>query len=254
MKAVIIEDEKPAARLLSNMLMELRPEWEIELIEGSIEAACAWFEQNPHPDLIFLDIQLSDGNSFMFIEQAHPQSVIIFTTAYDEYALNAFSVNSVDYLLKPFKLDRLNDAIVKYEKLIAAGNNTNVSSILDALKQVSVKEKRYRSRFLISGYKDMSTLEVADVSYFYLQNKITFAVTFAGKEFVINESLDKLMEQLDPDSFFRANRQTILNIRSIVKIEPWFGGKISITTNPPSQGKIIISRERVSLFKLWLNY
>lgn len=254
MRVAIIEDEQPAARLLSNMLHKLRPQWDIIPIEGSIEAACAWFEKNEHPDLLFLDIQLSDGNSFLFIEQAHPKSVIIFTTAYDDYALNAFSVNSIDYLLKPIKIERLNDAIVKYEKLIDAGHTTNVSDIVDAFRQVSTCEKKYRTRFLISGYQNTVTLNVSDVSYFYLLNKITFAVTFDGKEFIIDISLDKLMAQLDPDLFFRANRQTILSIKSVAKIEPWFGGKIVITTKPEAQNKIVISRERVSLLKLWLNY
>lgn len=255
MKAAIIEDEKPAARLLLKMLKELRPQWDIELIEGSIEAACDWFVKNTHPDLIFLDIQLADGNSFLFIEQAKPKSVIIFTTAYDEYALNAFAVNSIDYILKPIKSERLNEAVVKYEKLVQSGIYADSSVIADVLKSMSDKqEKKYRSRFLIEDYNGMLTLDVADISYIYLQNKITFAVTFSGKEYVINDSLDKLVEQLDPDMFFRANRQTILTVKSIAKIESWFGGKISITTNPPSTNRIIISRERVSQFKLWLNY
>lgn len=255
MKVAIIEDEKPAARLLLKMLEELRPQWDIELIEGSIESACDWFAKNTHPDLLFLDIQLADGNSFMFIEQAKPKSVIIFTTAYDEYALNAFSVNSIDYILKPIKQERLNDAISKYENLVASDVRTDTSTIVDTLKSMSnMSEKKYRTRFLVEDYKEMVTLDVSEVSYIYLQNKITFAVTFSGKEYVLNDSLDKLIEQLNPDIFFRANRQTILNVKSIAKIESWFGGKISITTNPPSANKIIISRERVSQFKLWLNY
>ncbi|MGM9806371.1 MAG: LytR/AlgR family response regulator transcription factor [Candidatus Aphodosoma sp.] len=254
MRVAIIEDEQPAARLLGSMLKKLRPQWEILQIEGSIEAACAWFELNAHPDLLFLDIQLSDGNSFLFIERTRPSSVIIFTTAYDEYALNAFSVNSIDYLLKPIKIERLGDAIMKYEKLVDSGHRTNVSDIVDALQQVASKEKRYRTRFLISGYQDTVTLNVADVSYFYLQDKITFVVTSDGREFVLDISLDKLMGQLDPDKFFRANRQTILSIGAIAKIEPWFGGKIVITTKPEAQNKIVVSRERVSLFKVWLNY
>lgn len=254
MRVAIIEDERPAARLLCNMLQRLRPAWEVIQIDGSIEAATAWFENNPHPDLLFLDIQLSDGNSFFFIEQAHPQSTIIFTTAYDEYALNAFSVNSIDYILKPIKIERLGEALDKYEQLTGLGNKTNVSDIIDALSQISSHEKKYRTRFLITGYKDAVTLDVSDISYFYLQNKITFVVTFDAKEYVIDISLDKLMEQLDPDVFFRANRQTILSVKSIDKMESWFGGKILITTKPASTNQIVISRERVSMLKVWLNY
>lgn len=254
MKAVIIEDERPAARLLGSMLGELRPDWDIEILEGSIEAACGWFEENVHPDLIFLDIQLSDGNSFLFLEQARPESVIIFTTAYDEFALNAFAVNSIDYILKPIRRERLEEALRKYEGLTAVRRGGNVGEIVEALRQAYSAEKRFRTRFLISGYRDLTTLEVEDISYFYLQNKITFAVTFDGREFVIDVSLDKLIEQLDPDRFFRANRQTIISIRSIAKIEPWFGGKVLIHTNPESAQQIVISRERVSLLKIWLNY
>lgn len=255
MKAVIIEDEKPAARLLSNMLHKLRPYWEIETIPGSIEAACDWFAAREHPDIIFLDINLSDGNSFLFIEQAKPQGAIIFTTAYDEYALRAFTVNSIDYLLKPIKRERLEEAIVKYERLINTNRNaTSTDDILMALRQITTPGKKYRTRFLIDGFKDNVTLDVADIAYFYLINKITMAVTTDSHEYVIDVSLDKLMEQLDPDQFFRANRQTIINIHSVAKIEPWFGGKIIVETKPRSAQQITISRERVSLFKVWLNY
>lgn len=254
MKAVIIEDEKPAARLLHSMLQQLRPEWKIEFVDGSIQAACEWFGQNPHPDIIFLDIQLSDGNSFLFLEQAKPQSLIIFTTAYDEYALNAFSVNSIDYILKPIKQERLEEAIVKFEGIAGKENYNDVENIVDALKQMYSNEKKYRTRFLISGFKGFTKLEVDDIAYFYLENKIVFAVTFAGTEHIIDISLDKLIEQLNPDQFFRANRQTIINIRSIDKIDHWFGGKALVVTQPKSKTQIIVSRERVSLLKIWLNY
>ena len=187
-KAAIIEDEIPAGRLLHKMLSGLRPAWDIVVLPGSIEGSVKWFQDHPHPDIIFLDIQLTDGISFAFIEQAHPESMIIFTTAYDEYAIRAFTVNSIDYLLKP---------------ITARYGNTTISNqsneLLNLLKNISNPEKKYRTRFLISGDEKLYTLQVEDIAYFYSENKITFAVTKEGKEHIIDLSLDKLSEQLNPD-------------------------------------------------------
>lgn len=247
---VIIEDEIPAARLLHSMIKNIRSEWNIAIIDGNIENAVKWFSENPHPDIIFLDIQLSDGNSFVFIDRAKPQSTIIFTTAYDEYAVKAFSVNSIDYLLKPIKRERLEDAIIKYETLTSKNGN-----YLDVIKECLMpKEKRYRTRFLVSGIDKLWTLEVDDISYFYSENKITYGVTFSGVEHTIDISLDRLTEQLNPDSFFRANRQTIISVKSIKKIEPYFNGKIIVLVSPASKEKIVVSREKMTQFKIWLNY
>ena len=148
---VIIEDEVPAARLLHSMVSRLRPEWNISVLPGRVDEAVAWFASHPHPDLIFLDIQLADGNSFDFLSAAHPSSIIIFTTAYDQYAVRAFTVNSIDYILKPVDEQRLLDAIGKYETLQSTGNTlpeNYLNTLLDALKP---QEKQYRTRFLISG-------------------------------------------------------------------------------------------------------
>lgn len=254
MKTAIIDDEKPAVRLLSNMISKLRPDWEIIQIPGSVEAATDWFANNPHPDIIFLDIQLSDGNSFIFVEQAKPSSIIIFTTSYDEYAVRAFSVNSIDYLLKPIAPDRLLAAIEKYEHLSKGQTDVQNFNILETLKSISTGDKKYRTRFLINGYERMTTLQVADISYFYSMNKITFAVTRDNQEHIIDLSLDKLIEQLNPDEFFRTNRQTIVNINAIVKIEPYFQGKIIVYTKPSSKEKIVVSREKATSLKNWLNY
>ena len=226
--AVIIEDEIPAARRLNNTLNELRPEWQITVLPGSVKKSVEWFAENPHPDLVFLDIQLTDGISFTFIEQAQPESTIIFTTAYDEYAIRAFTVNSIDYLLKPIDNIRLEEAIVKFEHLT--------------------------TRFLISGDDKLFTLQVEDIAYFYSENKITFAVTKQNREFIIDLSLDKLMEQLDPDVFFRSNRQTVVSINAIVKVESYFLGKAILHVKPPFKDKIIVSRDKIAPLKLWLNY
>lgn len=180
-KAAIIEDEIPAGRLLHKMLSGLRPDWDIVVLPGSIEGSVKWFQEHPHPDIIFLDIQLTDGISFTFIEQAQPESMIIFTTAYDEYAIRAFTVNSIDYLLKPINRERLAEAIEKFERLTARYGNTTLSNpsneLLNLLKNISNPEKKYRTRFLISGDEKLYTLQVEDIAYFYSENKITFAVT-----------------------------------------------------------------------------
>lgn len=256
-RVAIIEDEYPAARLLSSMISEIRPNWEVIMLPGSIEESVRWFEENIHPDILFLDIQLTDGISFHFIEKAKPKSMIIFTTAYDEYALRAFTVNSIDYLLKPIHKERLKDAILKFERLsnglIQEMNRLiNVNDLLQIL--AGSEEKKYRTRFLISGGKRFYTLQVSDIAYFYSEEKITFAVTKDRKTHVIDFPLNKLEEQLDRKLFFRANRQFLLSADSIRNIEPYFNGKMIIEVSPPYDGLIQVSREKISSLKMWLNF
>lgn len=254
LNVIIIEDEIPAARLLNSIVSRLRPEWSVISLPGNIEESVKWFSENQHPDLIFLDIQLSDGNSFDFLSEAKPSSTIIFTTAYDEYAIRAFSVNSIDYILKPIDEKRLLEAIIKYETIAVRhdGNGEEyLNTILDSLQR---REKRFRTRFLISGVDQFRTLQVAEIAYFYTENKVTFAVTHDGKEHSIDLSLDKLSDQLDPDEFFRANRQTLLSISSIKRIEPYFNGKIVAHIKPPNKDRITISKEKIGAFKMWLNF
>lgn len=262
-KAVIIEDEIPAARLLHEMLLSLRPDWEIQILPGNIEEAVDWFGKNPHPDILFLDIQLTDGNSFMFIEQARPESMIVFITAYDEYAVRAFSVNSIDYLLKPIHQDRLLQTIQRFESLSAKSirDFNHESQILEVLQSISMPQsssvsesKKYRTRFLISGGDKLFTLPVSEIAYFYFENKITFVVTRKNREHIIDLALDKLCEQLDPDLFFRTNRQTIVCVDAIQRIEPYFLGKAIVHVLPPFKDKIIISKDKIASFKMWLNY
>ncbi len=254
--ACIIEDELPAARLLCNILKDIRPDWEITTLPGNVEESVEWFAGHPHPDILFLDIHLTDGDSFEFLEQANPSSLIIFTTAYDEYALKAFSVNSIDYLLKPIHRERLEEAITKFENL-SPSNRKNLfpkDQLQELIAQFSRPEKVFRTRFLISGGDKFFTLQVEDIAFFHSENKITFAVTNQNKEHIIDLCLDKLKEQLDPDLFFRTNRQTIVNVNAIRRIEPYFQHKIVVHTIPPFKESIIVSREKVSEFKRWLNY
>ncbi|MEG1573373.1 MAG: LytTR family DNA-binding domain-containing protein, partial [Bacteroidales bacterium] len=207
-----------------------------------------------HPDLLFLDIQLSDGNAFDFLSQAKPTSIIIFTTAYDEYAIRAFGVNSIDYILKPVDEQRLLEAIVKYEHLTKQTQKFPEEIFHHVLESLQNKEKQFRTRFLIAGVDTFWTLQVSDIAYFYSENKITFAVTHTAAEHIVELPLDKLSEQLNPDQFFRANRQMLLSIQSIKHIEPYFSGKILVSLKPTYKDKITISKEKNTLFKNWLNF
>ena len=255
-RAAIIEDELPAARLLQGMLKELRPEWDILLLPGTVEESVQWFAVNPHPDLLFLDIQLTDGLSFYFIEQAQPESMIVFTTAYDEYAVRAFTVNSIDYLLKPIHRERLADALLKFERLTAPrirqqNSLLDMPELLRALAEHQASA--YRTRFLVNGARNLYTLAVDEVCYFYSEEKVTFAVTADRRTHIIDLPLAKLEEQLDPKRFFRVSRQFILSANCIRDLEPYFNGKMVVHVTPPFDGSIQVSRERVAALKLWLN-
>ena len=254
--AVIIEDEIPADRRLNKIINEIRPEWQVTILPGSVEKSVEWFNKNPHPDIVFLDIQLTDGISFTFIEQARPESTIIFTTAYDEYAIRAFAVNSIDYLLKPIDSVRLEEAIAKFEHLTTKYlvQEQKTTDLIDILQNIANPCKKYRTRFLISGEDKLFTLQVEDIAYFYSENKITFAVTKQNREHIIDLSLDRLMEQLNPDIFFRSSRQTVISINAIERIESYFLGKAILHVKPPFKDKIIVSRDKIPQLKLWLNY
>lgn len=255
LKAVIIEDEVPAARLLCSTVSKLRPDWQVTVLPGSVEEAIAWFATNPHPEIIFLDIQLADGNSFDFITEAKPSSTIIFTTAYDEYAIRAFSVNSIDYILKPVDADRLLDAIVKYEAQQSKVGNVRPDAYLDSvLDSLQNRTKRYRTRFLIAGVDKFRTLQVPDIAYFYSENKLTTAVTMSGDEHIVDLPLSRLADQLDPDQFFRANRQILVCVKAIVSVEPYFNGKVIVSVRPPYRAKVLVSEEKITAFKQWLNF
>ena len=255
-KIVIIEDEKPAYRLLKGMIRKLRPDWDLVAHHESVIDAVTWFQANAHPDIVFMDIQLADGLSFSILDQVKLESFVIFTTAFDEYAIQAFKVNSIDYLLKPFDEEALENAITKYEELTDGLKHKNTDSIKvdELMASIRMEQKLYRTRFL-STYRDtLYTLPVSDIAYFYSENRITYAVAHTGKEHIVGYCLDKLSEDLDPDQFFRASRSTLVHIDAIKHISPYFGGKISVTLQPPAKGKLTVSKEKAPVFKQWLNY
>lgn len=252
----IVEDEEPAARLLKRMILKLRPSWQVEHVATSNEEAEAWFKEHPQqPEILFMDVELSDGNSFEFIEKVKPESMMVFVTAYDEFALRAFSVNSIDYLLKPVNTDRLRATIEKYERLsVAYFQDLSRQHNWKEVSENASGEKRYRTRFLIERGNQLETLHVEDIAYFFSENKICYAQTFNEGNFVLEASLDRLGEELNPDAFFRATRQMLICPKAITKIENYFQGKVAIHTNPPYKEQILVSKEKAEAFRKWLKY
>ncbi|MGN1232435.1 MAG: LytR/AlgR family response regulator transcription factor [Candidatus Cryptobacteroides sp.] len=251
--AVIIEDEVPAARLLELMVRTLRPDWNVVAVSGEIDEAVSWFDSHPHPELIFLDVHLTDGDAFEFLSTVKPDSAIIFTTAYDQYAIRAFSFNSIAYILKPVDEARLSAAIEKFEKINDAepDSSSSLEVILEALRNPS---QQFRNRFVVRKGDDLEILSVDAVAYFYSESKVTYAVTASGKECCLDVPLSRLEEQLNPEMFFRVNRRFILNIDSIVKATVCSNGRIQVKVNPPHRCDILVSEGRCPAFRIWLNY
>ena len=255
MKVLIIEDEYPTRRLLIDLIGEIDSSIRIIGTIDSVEESVQWFRSNPHPEIVFMDIQLSDGISFDILKEVEIECMIVFVTAFNQYAIQAFKVNSLDYLLKPVGIDDLKRALMKYDdysrKFIQQRNtHVNFDEIISAIKKT---ETRYRTRFLIQTTDLFMKLEVSTIAFFYSINKITFAVTVAQREFPLDLSLDKLEEQLDPLMFFRANRQVLVNINSILKIHPYFQGKLVIETQPKHTEKITVSKDKAASFKRWID-
>lgn len=250
MKILIVEDEQAAARRLEKLLLEIAPETEILAHLESVEATIIWLQEHPPPDLIMLDIHLADGSSFEIFEHLKITCPVIFTTAFDEYALQAFKVNAVDYLLKPIKSVELAAALEKYKSLY---KNT-VSDFSMLLEHIRKQEgSNYLRRMLIRLGNSIKLIDMSDVSYFYTKDKITFLIAQgSGKRFPVDYPLDKLETMLDPKDFFRINRQFILRINSIREMQSYSKSRIKVDTIPPADQEIIVSTERVAAFKRWL--
>ncbi|MGY5847105.1 LytR/AlgR family response regulator transcription factor [Salegentibacter sp. HM20] len=248
MQAVIIEDEKPAARRLQRMLEKLDVKVLVNL--HSIEEAVAWFENNPHPELIFLDIQLSDGLSFEIFEKTRVKAAVIFTTAYDEYALKAFKLNSVDYLLKPIDDEELEAALAKFKQ-----NHQSVTERLDIAglrNLLQQPEQNYKKRFSIQLGQHIKLIEVENISCFYSENKGTYLHTTQNRSYLLDCSLEKLETELDPSQFFRINRKFIIKLNDIADILRYSNQRLELKLKNFSQEQLVVSRERVKAFKDWL--
>jgi two-component system LytT family response regulator len=251
MKAIIIEDEFIAAETLKNLLKEIRDDVEIPAILQSIEEAVEWIETNPSPDLIFMDIHLADGSAFMIFDSVEIKCPVIFTTAYDEYALKAFEVNSIGYILKPISKADLEKVMSKYLNFMgdALQNQAVIKNLLESLRRYG---KSYKSYFLVPEKDKLIPLAMDDVFYIYIDTKIVKIVTSENKVRYIDKTLDDIMGDLDPEKFFRANRQFIISRSSVRDASIWFGNKLSVNLKIPTPQKIIISKARVREFKQWL--
>lgn len=248
MKALIIEDEVMAAKTLKKLLVEVSPGIEIVGVLESIEDSVEWIASHAMPDLMFMDIHLADGSSFAIFDRVTITCPVIFTTAYDEYALKAFEVNSLDYLLKPISKDALEHAMKKYHSLV--GKRVDESRMEALVRQLGEK-KKYRSYFLLPERDKFIPLPVSNIVYIYIDAKTLKINTVDGKVFYMNHTLDDVMSELDPHEFFRANRQFVVARQSIKDVSVWFGNKLAINLYVETPEKIVISKARVAEFKHW---
>ncbi|MRI00013.1 response regulator [Kriegella sp. EG-1] len=250
MKVIVIEDEKPAARRLSRLLAEL--DVNVSVMLHSVAESILWFEQNEHPDLIFLDIQLSDGLSFEIFDAVEVKSSIIFTTAYDEYALQAFKLNSIDYLLKPIDDEDLEKAVKKYKELRPTA--TKLSLDFDDIKKLLVNpiEREYKKRFTARVGQHLKIINADEVECFYSENKGTYAATIEIRNYLLDTTLESLENELSPQKFFRVSRKFYVNVDHIKDIITYSNSRLKIKLNHFNEQEIIVSRDRVRDFKLWL--
>jgi len=250
MKIIIIEDEKPAARLLQRKIEKLG--YGITTLLHSVEESLEWFQNNDHPDLIFLDIQLSDGLSFEIFEKIDIKSAVIFTTAYDEYALRAFKLNSIDYLLKPIDEEELATAISKFANQFQANSVSNLD--FEAIKRMLVNpvSKEYRKRFSVKIGQHIKVIDVAEIECLYSENKGTYIHTSDNRDYLIDSSLEVVEAELDPKDFFRISRKYIIPLHSVKEIQLYSNSRLKISLPTYKADEVIVARERVSDFKEWL--
>lgn len=247
---IIIEDEKPAARLLQRKIEKLG--FRINTLLHSVEESIAWFQNNQHPDLIFLDIQLSDGLSFELFEQIDIQSAVIFTTAYDEYALRAFKLNSIDYLLKPIDEEELATALLKFQNQFQKNTLTNLD--FEAIKRMLVNpvEKEYKKRFSVKIGQQIKVIPIVEIECFYSENKGTYLHTIDNRNYLLDTSLEVLESELNPKEFYRINRKFIVPMKAIKEIQVYTNSRLKIILPTYKEDEVIVAREKVSDFKTWI--
>ena len=250
MNVLIIEDEKPSARYLQRMLE--KQDVNVNQMLHSVGEAVEWFQNNEHPDLIFLDIQLSDGLSFEIFDEVEVKSAIIFTTAFDEYALQAFKLNSIDYLLKPIDEEELQAAVKKYKSFKPSSKNVQLN--FEDIKKLLVNpmEREYKKRFTTRIGQHIKMISVDEIECFYSENKGTYAHTVDGRDYLLETTLEQLEQELSPETFFRISRKFFININSIKDIISYTNSRLQLKLNTYKEQDVIVARERVKDFKLWL--
>ncbi len=249
MKALIIEDEKAAVRNLTALLADVAPGMEVTDVLDSVADTIEWFGAHSMPELVFMDIHLADGSAFEIFEHIDITCPVIFTTAYDEYALRAFKVNSIDYLLKPIGEEDMRTALTKLKHL--HGKRSDESDFMQMIRSLQ-REESYKTHFLVPSKGDkLLPLAVELISFFYIAEGIVKAATTDGKEYVLTQTLDELTECLNPKRFFRANRQYLISRESVKDIDLWFNNRLAINLHATMHEKIVVSKARVGEFKEW---
>jgi DNA-binding LytR/AlgR family response regulator len=252
MKVLIIEDEQQAAQRLEKLVRELMPDCTILAKIDTVKRAVQWFKGNPAPDLVLMDIQLADGLSFQIFEQTPVTVPVIFTTAYDEYALRAFKVNSIDYILKPVDKGELQTSLDKLRRL--GGKKAETEQTLHNIGEaVRMLMKKYKTRFMIRVGEHLKTVEVERVWFFFSQDKATFCVTDENRNHILDYTLDQLEEMVDPEVFFRINRKYLVRAGAIQDIIHYTNSRLRLVLKGSSDQDVIVARERVQQFKEWLD-
>jgi DNA-binding LytR/AlgR family response regulator len=253
MQVLIVEDEVAAARQLEKLVKRLRPGVLIMGVTDSIRETVQWLQNNPPPDLILMDVQLSDGSSFDIFRQIDVKAPIIFTTAYNEYAIKAFKVNSVDYLLKPIDDEELGEALAKFDTLHGQRAGTALPENRQKLLESVKTAYRYRERLMVKTHDGLKSLETRQIAYVKALDKLLYIYTFSGQVHVQDESLEELENTLDPNLFFRINRKYIAHIDAFEKILTLTNGKIRVELKHCKDDDIFLSQTRTAAFKTWLD-
>jgi DNA-binding LytR/AlgR family response regulator len=249
-KVLIVEDEEATAERTKSLLLQALPDAIVAGMTDSIESTVVWLKSHPEPDLILMDIQLADGNSFLIFSQTKVVSPVIFTTAYDEFALQAFKENSIDYLLKPLKLQDLEKAVEKLKRLSVQKPTAEYLQIMELLGR---KQPKLLIRFMVKAGQQIKVFTTEEVAYFYIAEKIVFARLKNGDRYPIDYTLDQLEQSLDPKSFFRINRAFIISFAAIDKLHTYSKSRIKVILKPVCEEESISSTERSPLFRAWLS-
>lgn len=254
MKILIIEDEPFAQQELQRLLRQAGVEFELLACLDTVEDSVEWFRENPPPDLVFLDIQLADGLSFDIFKHVKLGSPVIFTTAFDEYAIKAFKLNSIDYLLKPIKPQDLKEALDKLDGLRSQFKGEAGGVDEEQIRKVvsMLSGETYKSRFLVKLGDQILAIDIEKIAYFMAEENVVFLVENSGKRYIIDHTLEKLETLVDPSRFFRLNRGYLAEIRSIRKVNKYFNSRLSIDLEPGTDDRVLVSRKRVQAFLEWL--
>lgn len=258
MKILIVEDEDLAVKKIRKTLQSVDEQAVIAGVTDSIKSTVEWLEQHSPPDLILMDIELADGQSFEIFQLTEVKSPVIFTTSYDEYALKAFKVNSIDYLLKPVQKEELEAALDKYKRMKekfgtkdVAVEEVRLDSLLKELRQ-RLQPKEYRQRFLVKHGQKLVSVEVGEIAYFFSDGRLNFFKTTDNRKFVVDYTMDELEDMIDPKLYFRISRAFYVSVNSIEKIDEYFGNRLILGLKPTIDKEALVSREKVMEFKKWM--